>query len=330
MFKIHTKYTPKGDQVNAIKELVDGLKKKTKSQVLLGATGTGKTFTIANVIEKTQKKTLVLVHNKTLAAQLYSEFKELFPNNRVEYFVSYFDFYQPEAYIPRTDTYIDKTAKSNQEIEMLRLSTINSLASSDDVIVVASVASIYASVSPEDFNEYRLILKQGEKLNRQQFLHNLVRLQYVRNDVENLPGNFRAKGDVIEVFPGYTDLFSYRISLFGDEIESIEELDILTRSVRKKHKIIEIVPANEYIANRDRFDESIKRIRKELDERVKYFKKENMLLEAQRIEQRTNHDIEMLTEMGYTSGIENYSRHLELRNKGDTPYTIFDYFKNDD
>jgi excinuclease ABC subunit B len=233
MFNLVSKYQPKGDQPNAIKKLVDGIKKGDKNQVLLGATGTGKTFTIANVIQQTQKKTMVMVHNKTLAVQLYSEFKELFPNNKVEYFVSYFDFYQPEAYIPRTDTYIDKTAQTNKEIEMLRLSTINSLATSNDVIVIASVAAIYASVSPEDFNEYRIIIKKGQKLNQKHFLYELVRLQYKRNDIQNEPGSFRVKGDVVEIFPGYTDLYSIRLSFFGDEVESIQILDPFSKKVMK-------------------------------------------------------------------------------------------------
>jgi excinuclease ABC subunit B len=329
MLKLVSKYKPKADQINAIKELTNGLKKQ-KHQVLLGATGTGKTFTIANVIANSQKKTLIMVHNKTLAAQLYGEFKELFPNNNVEYYVSYFDFYQPEAYIPRTDTFIEKTAQSNQEIEMLRLSTIKSLASSEETIVIASVAAIYASVSPEDFNEYRLIIKVGDKINRKQFLYDLIRLQYKRNDVSTLMGTFRIKGDVITIYPGYTDEFCIRISMFDDTIEKIDTINILNNKLIKSHQITEIVPANEYIANTKRFGESIKRIKDELVARVKYYKNNNLLLEAQRIEQRTNHDIEMLQELGYTNGIENYSRHLELREANSTPYTIFDYFKNND
>jgi excinuclease ABC subunit B len=329
MFKLVSKYKPKADQIKAIKDLTKGLKEQ-KHQVLLGATGTGKTFTIANVIANSQKKTLIMVHNKTLAAQLFGEFKELFPNNNVEYYVSYFDFYQPEAYIPRTDTFIEKTAQSNQEIEMLRLSTIKSLASSEDTIVIASVAAIYASVSPEDFNEYRIIIKAGDKINRKQFLYDLIRLQYKRNDVSTLMGTFRIKGDVITIYPGYTDAFCIRISIYDDMIEKIDTINILDDKLIKSHQIIEIVPANEYIANTKRFGESIKRIKEELASRVKYYKDNNLLLEAQRIEQRTNHDIEMLQELGYTNGIENYSRHLELREANSTPYTIFDYFKNND
>jgi excinuclease ABC subunit B len=329
MLKLVSKYKPKADQIKAIKDLTKGLKEQ-KHQVLLGATGTGKTFTIANVIANSQKKTLIMVHNKTLAAQLFGEFKELFPNNNVEYYVSYFDFYQPEAYIPRTDTFIEKTAQSNQEIEMLRLSTIKSLASSEDTIVIASVAAIYASVSPEDFNEYRIIIKVGDKINRKQFLYDLIRLQYKRNDVSTLMGTFRIKGDVITIYPGYTDAFCIRISIYDDMIEKIDAINILDDKLIKSHQIMEIVPANEYIANTKRFGESIKRIKEELASRVKYYKGNNLLLEAQRIEQRTNHDIEMLQELGYTNGIENYSRHLELREANSTPYTIFDYFKNND
>lgn len=329
MFKLTSPYSPKTDQVKAIKDLVSGFKKQ-KSQVLLGATGTGKTFTIANVINQLQTKALIIVHNKTLAAQLYGEFKELFPGNHVEYYVSYFDFYQPEAYKPQTNTYIEKTAQSNQEIEMLRLSTLRSLSMHKDVIVIASVAAIYASTSPDDFDKYRLIIKVGDKLNRKQFLYNLVRLQYKRNDVENVAGTFRIKGDVIQIFPGYTEEYSIRISLFGEEIEKISKIETLTNKVIKNYEIFDFVPANEYISDVNRHDEAIKRIKAELKERIKYFKDRNDLLEAQRIEERTNHDIEMLTELGYVNGIENYSRHLELRNAGETPYTIFDFLKNDD
>ncbi|MDR2557234.1 MAG: excinuclease ABC subunit UvrB, partial [Mycoplasmataceae bacterium] len=329
-FEIVSNKTPQGDQVNSIKELVNNINQRKANQVLLGATGTGKTFTIANVIERTQKKTLIMVNNKTLASQLYSEFKELFPNNHVEYFVSYFDFFQPEAYLPRSDTYIEKSAKTNQEIEMLRLSTINSLASADDVIVVASVAAIYASVSPSDFNEFRLIIKTNEPINLKQFVYDLVRLQYERNEIDLPPGSFRVKGDIIEVAPGHTDLFTIRISLFDNQIEEIAIVDALTHKVQKKWTTYVIVPANEYIMNRSRMDESIKRIRDELAERIKFFEQNGKLIEAQRIRERTEHDIESLLELGYCNGIENYSRHLELRNAGETPYTIFDYLRNDD
>lgn len=328
-FKLTTDKTPKGDQPNAIKQLTNNIKKGIKSQVLLGATGTGKTFTIANVIKNTQKNTLVIVHNKTLAAQLYSEFKELFKDNKVEYFVSYFDFYQPEAYIPRTDTYIEKSAQQNQEIEMLRLSTINSLATEKRVIVVASVASIYASVAPEDFNVFRIILTKDQQMNMKQFTYDLVRLQYHRNNIDLSPGTFRKKGDVIEIAPGYADNYYLRISFFGDQIEDIAKIDVLTGTVIEKLKICVIAPSNEYIMNHDRMEESVKRIKDELVETEKKFRLENKLLEAQRIHERTLRDVESIQELGYCPGIENYSRHLELRKEGQTPYTLFDYFKND-
>jgi excinuclease ABC subunit B len=330
MFKLTSKNTPKGDQVNAIKQLVDGLKNKEKSQVLLGATGTGKTFTIANVIQQTKKKTLIIVHNKTLAGQLYSEFKELFPENKIEYFVSYFDFFQPEAYIPRTDTYVEKNAQSNQEIEMLRLSTINSTATADDVIVIASVAAIYASASPDDFNKYRIILSVGQEINQKQFLYDLVRLQYQNNSVSLTPGNFRVIGDTIEIAPGLSDMYTIRISFDGDTIEEIATLDVLTKNVIKKYKTYAIAPANEYITNSDHLDESLKRIKDELVMCSNRFKEEGKFLEEQRITERTNHDIESIKELGYCNGIENYASHLELRSPNQTPYTLFDYFKNND
>lgn len=318
--------TPKGDQIKSISQLTINIKKGIKSQVLLGATGTGKTFTIANVIEKIQQNTLVIVHNKTLAAQLYSEFKELFKNNRVEYFVSYFDFYQPEAYIPRSDTYIEKSAMVNQEIEMLRLSTINSLASSEPTIVIASVAAIYASVAPSDFEMYRIVLSKNTVRNLKQLQYDLVRLQYQRNNIDLKPGTFRLKGDVLEIAPGYTDTFTIRISFFGDMIEEIALMDTLTGEVKEKWDTYVIVPASEYIMNKKRWKESMTLIKEELKQRISDFKKQNKLLEAQRIEERTLHDVESLEELGYCNGIENYSRHLELRAAGSTPYTLFDYF----
>ena len=325
-----TNMKPIADQVSAINQLVSNVKQGVKSQVLLGATGTGKTFTIANVIERLQSKTLVIVHNKTLAAQLYGEFKELFKNNRVEYFISYFDFYQPEAYKPAMDLYIEKNAQRNEDIEMMRLSTINSLATANKVIVIASVAAIYASVSPYDYDEFKLLIKKGEKINYKQFQYELVKLQYERNQIDLKPGTFRINGDVIEIAPGISDAYIVRISLFGDEIESIHLVDALTGSVLQKHDYYVISPANEYIMNNSRFEEAIKRITNELDKRIEYFKKNGKLLEAQRIEQRTKADIESLKELGFCPGIENYSRHLELRAEGETPYTIFDYYRNDD
>ena len=328
--KLTTNMKPLADQANAIEQLSDNIKKGVKSQVLLGATGTGKTFTIANVIEKTQLKTLIIVHNKTLAAQLYGEFKELFKENNVEYYVSYFDFYQPESYIPKSDLYIEKSASRNDDIEMMRLSTINSLATGSKTIVVASVAAIYASVSPNDFNEYKILIKKNQKVNFKAFQYNLVRLQYTRNDIELKPGTFRLKGDVLEIAPGNTNLYVIRISFFGDEIESIDSVDLLTGKKIKSFNEYVIAPANEYIMNDHNIDVSLNRIKEEMIERVKFFKLNNKLLEAQRIEQRTKHDLESMKELGYCNGIENYSRHLELREEGETPYTIFDFFKNDE
>ena len=329
-FVLTTDLKPIADQITAINQLVDNIKHNVKSQVLLGATGTGKTFTIANVIEKLQTKTLIIVHNKTLAAQLYGEFKELFKNNNVEYFISYFDFYQPEAYKPALDLYIEKNAQRNNDIEMMRLSTINSLATSSKVIVIASVAAIYASVSPNDYDEFKFLIKKNEKINYKQFQYQLVKLQYERNQIDLKPGTFRINGDVIEIAPGTSDSYIIRISLFGEIIESIHLVDSLTGSVLKKEEYFIIPPANEYIMNESRFNEGIKRITKELDERIEYFKKSSKLLEAQRIEQRTKADIESLKELGFCPGIENYSRHLELREEGETPYTIFDYYDKND
>ncbi|MBP5256763.1 MAG: excinuclease ABC subunit UvrB [Mycoplasma sp.] len=329
-FILTTNMKPIADQINAIKELVDNIKHNVKSQVLLGATGTGKTFTIANVIERLQAKTLIIVHNKTLAAQLYGEFKELFKNNNVEYFISYFDFYQPEAYKPTIDLYIEKNAQRNSDIEMMRLSTINSLATSSKVIVVASVAAIYASISPNDYDEFKFLIKKNEKINYKQFQYQLVKLQYERNQIDLKPRTFRINGDVIEIAPGTSDEYIIRISLFGDVIESIHLVDSLTGSVLKKEDYFIIPPANEYIMNESRFKEGIKRITQELDERISYFKSNGKLLEAQRIQQRTKADVEALKELGFCPGIENYSRHLELREEGETPYTIFDYYGNKD
>ena len=328
LFKMHSPYQPQGDQVKAIETLVDNFEHGHKNQVLLGATGTGKTFTFANVIQKLQKKTLVMVHNKTLAAQLYMELKELFPENRVEYFVSYFDYYQPEAYIPRSDTYIEKSSQVNDEIEMLRLSTITSLVAADDVIVVASVAAIYASVSRADFEKYMHTIRVGQQITIKELRQWLVQLNYERNDISLNPGTFRSKGDVLDIALGYTDEYFVRISFFGDEIESIYTVNAFDGKKIQDLKDFNITTANEYIADRDKMDEAIEGILKELEERVKYYNKENKLLEAQRIDQRTRYDVEALQEFGFCSGIENYSRHLEHRMPGSTPYTIFDYFRN--
>lgn len=325
-FDIQSKYEPKADQIKAIDELVTNYQNGIKHQVLLGATGTGKTFTFANVIQRLQKKTLVIVHNKTLAAQIYLELKELFPNNKVEYFVSYFDYYQPEAYLPKTDVYIEKSSQINSEIEMLRLSTLTSLYNHEDVIVVASVAAIYASVSPKSFGKYVFPISVGQQISPKNFRQNLINLNYKRNEISLGPKFFRAKGDVIDVAPGYTDKFIIRVSFFGDEIESIAKLDAFSLAKIEDLKFFNITIADEYIADKDTVEISLQRIEDELSERVAYFNKENKLLEAQRIHQRTMYDIEAIREFGFCSGIENYAAHLELRPPHSTPFTIFDFF----
>ncbi len=328
-FKLTTDMQPKGDQQQAIDKLVKNINKGVKQQVLLGATGTGKTFTIANVIAQTQKKTLVIVHNKTLAGQLYSEFKELFKNNKVEYYISYFDFYQPEAYLPTSDTYIEKSSKVNQEIEMLRLSTIQSLATEEKVIVVASVAAIYPSVDPKVFNKYRIILNTDSIYNLKQLQYDLVKLAYKRNDIQLQPGYFKVNGDILEIIEGYNRNEKIRVSFFGNKIEQIAKLDVSTSKVIKVWKTYVIYPANEYVADSDMFEMSLKNIKNELKQRQQYFKKNNKLIELQRITERTNRDVETLAETGFCSGIENYAMHLELRKPGSTPYTIFDYLGDD-
>lgn len=329
-FELISKFKPSGDQPEAIKKIVKGfVVDKMKSQVLIGATGTGKTFTMANIIQSLNKKTLVLAHNKTLAAQLFSEFKEFFPNNRVEYFVSAFDFYQPEAFLPKTNTYIEKNSQSNSDIEMLNLSALNSLIERDDVIVVASVASIYASSPPNDFFKNRVCYKLNQKISIKQIQYELVNLNYQRNDVDVIHGKFSVKGDLMEIGPGYTDEYNFRISFFGDEIEEIAKIDPLTKNVIAKLNEVILSGANLYLANKDTLEESLSRIEKELKETHKNFLKQNKLIEAQRILERTTHDIQSFKEFGYCPGIENYSRHLELRAEGQTPYTIFDYFGDD-
>lgn len=330
IFNIKKPFEPQGDQIKAINELTENFNKGINKQVLLGATGTGKTFTFANLIQKLQKKTLVMVHNKTLAAQLYMELRELFPNNRVEYFVSYFDYYQPEAYIPRSDTYIEKSSQTNDEIEMLRLSTITSLASSEDVIVVASVAAIYASISKADFEKYAHKIRVGQEITIKELRQSLVKLNYQRNDISLTPGTFRSKGDVLDIALGYTDEYFIRISFFGDQIEEIYTASALEGKKIKSLNEFIITAATEYLADIDQIDNAVEGILEELKERVIYFNKENKLLEAQRIDQRTRYDIEAIQEFGFCSGIENYSRFLENRLPGSTPYTIFDYFKTDE
>lgn len=329
-FKLVSKFVPSGDQPQAIEKIVDGfLNKKMKSQVLIGATGTGKTFTMANIVKNLNKKTLVLAHNKTLAAQLFSEFKEFFPENRVEYFVSAFDFYQPEAFLPKTNTYIEKNSQSNSDIEMLNLSALNSLVEREDVIVVASVASIYASSPPDEFFKNRVSYKVNQRISIKQIQYELVNLNYQRNDIDVIHGRFSVKGDLLEIGPSYTDEYNFRISFFGDEIEEIAKIDPLTKNVIAKLNDIVLSGADLYLANRDTLDESLARIDKELKETHKNFLKQNKLIEAQRILERTTHDIQSFKEFGFCPGIENYSRHLELRAEGQTPYTIFDYFGDD-
>ena len=329
LFKIHSDYKPMGDQPAAIDSLVAGLKRGEHEQVLLGATGTGKTFTIANVIEKVNKPTLVFAHNKTLAGQLYSEFKALFPENAVEYFISNFDFYQPEAYMPKTDTYIEKNAVTNDEIDMLRMSAYNSLLERRDVIVVASVACIYAGSNPKDYKEMFFSLKVGENIDRQDLIKRLVVMQYQRNDMDALRGTFSVKGDAIEVRPGHTDKFVIRIEMFDDEIERITEVDPLTKNVLNGYTVYSFFPASGYARNRDDLLIACDNIEKELEERLKYFKEKGKLLEYERLEQRCRYDIEALREMGMCSGIENYAMHIDHRVPGERPYNLFDYFGDD-
>ncbi|WP_281749075.1 excinuclease ABC subunit UvrB [Spiroplasma ixodetis] len=329
MFKLKAPYKPTGDQPEAISKLVVAIKNNIKYQVLLGATGTGKTFTMANVIAQVQKPTLILVHNKTLAMQLYGELKTFFPENRVEYFVSYFDFYQPEAYLPKTDTYIDKNSKQNQEIEMLRLSALNGLSISKDVIVVASVAAIYGEQEPTAYKDNFFELRKGQKINRKDLLLRLIKNGYVRNDITLEPGSFSAKGDLIKLAPSWNDQFYLRISLFGDEIEEIARIDTLAANVLERFPFITIFPAQNYITSKNRVDQAIIKITEELKITLAQLRKNNMLVEAQRLEQRTEHDLESLKEFGICSGIENYSRHLENREVGSAPYTLIDFFPDD-
>lgn len=327
-FQIVSDHKPSGDQPKAINELVDGINKGYKNQTLLGVTGSGKTFTIANVIEKVQKPTLVIAHNKTLAAQLYGEFKELFPNNAVEYFISYYDYYQPEAYIPRTDTYIEKTASINDEIDRLRHNTTRSLYERNDVIVVASVSCIYGLGLPENYFKGAVTLHVGDEIDRKALLNHLILTRYERNDVELKRATFRVRGDLIEIMPAFEKVIT-RISLFGDEIEKISRIDSITGEVIETVSETVIYPAVHYLADDDNTDESIRMIREELKERLGELYSQNKLVEAQRLEQRVNYDIEMIKEMGYCSGIENYSRILERREKGTPPATLLDYFRED-
>ena len=329
MFKLVSKYKPSGDQPEAIKELVQGIKEGKKEQVLLGATGTGKTFTIANVIEKTNKPTLVLAHNKTLAGQLYNELKELFPENRVEYFVSYYDYYQPEAYVPSTDTYIEKDSSINDEIDELRHSATSALISRSDVIVVASVSCIYGIGEIEEYKKKMLTLTVGDTIDRDIILKKLVEMLYERNDIDLKRGTFRVRGDSLEIVPAYERTNGLLIEWFGDEIDRISEVDTITGHILKDKKTVSIFAASHFVTDEERLKISIERINKEKEERVKYFKENNKLIEAQRIEERVNYDMEMLSETGFCRGIENYSRHIALKEEGESPNTLIDFFPKD-
>jgi len=328
-FELVSNYQPTGDQPVAIEQLVNGINAGKKEQVLLGGTGTGKTFTVSNVIAKVNKPTLVLSHNKTLAGQLYSELKEFFPNNRVEYFVSNFDFYQPEAYIPGSDTYIDKSTKTNYEIEMLRSSAMNSLLEREDVIVVASVASIYGLGNPEKYREMIFSVRVGQILDRQELLAYLVDRQYHRNDLEQTKGTFRVRGDTIEIVPGHTDSWMIRIELFGDEVDRISEVDPMNGYILNSFSQYTIYPATGYVTTKEQMEKAANSIEEELEGRLEFFLAENKLLEHQRLEQRTRHDVEMLKEVGMCPGIENYARHIDGREAGERPYTLLDYFPKD-
>ncbi len=327
-FKIHSPFQPTGDQPNSIAQLVENVEKGVKHQTLLGATGTGKTYVMGKVIEATQRPTLVLAHNKTLAAQLYAEFKELFPNNAVEYFVSYYDYYQPEAYVPRFDLFIEKQTQINEQIERLRLSTSASLFTRRDVIIVASVSCIYGLGDPQSWRKASVVLSVGEEIRRDRLLRELVRIQYTRNDQVLKRGSFRVRGDTLEIIPGYSQT-AYRLAMFGDEIERISEFDPLTGEVLGDFNEITIFPSREYISDADNVRQAIHDIEQELEEQLTYFKKDDRLVEAQRLQQRVNYDLDMLREVGYTSGIENYSRHLEQRPAGSAPFTLLDYLPED-
>lgn len=329
MFKLHSEYKPTGDQPKAIEYLSNGVKDGKKFQTLLGVTGSGKTFTMANIINKVQKPTLVLAHNKTLAGQLYSEFKEFFPENNVEYFVSYYDYYQPEAYVPSSDTYIEKDSSINDEIDELRHYATSSLINAKDVIVVASVSCIYGIGDKEEYEKHMLTLKVGEEINRNEVLSKLVDMMYERNNIDLARGMFRAKGDVIEVIPVYEKSHGIRIELFGDEIERITEFDVLTGAVVGEKKFISIMPASHFVTSEEKLKKAIVNIRKELDERLAYFRENGKLLEAERLEQRCKYDLEMLAETGFCSGVENYSRHLALKPEGATPTCLLDFFPDD-
>jgi len=328
-FKIHSDYKPCGDQPEAIERLAEGVLRGDKEQTLLGVTGSGKTFTIANVIEKVKKPTLVLAHNKTLAAQLCSEFKAFFPENSVEFFVSYYDYYQPEAYIPNTDTYIEKDSSVNEEIDKLRHSATAALFERRDVIIVASVSCIYGLGDPIDYNELVISLRPGMERDRDEILKKLVEIQYERNDINFVRGKFRVRGDVLEVFPAESSDTAIRIEFFGDEIDRISEIDVVTGEIKGTRNHIAIYPASHYVTTKEKMERAISTIEAEMYERIKYFKENDQLLEAQRIEQRTSYDIEMMREIGFCQGIENYSRHISGREPGSAPFTLLDYLPDD-
>ena len=324
-FVLKAPYQPTGDQPQAIEALVKGFREGNQCQTLLGVTGSGKTFTMANVIQALNKPTLVIAHNKTLAAQLYGEFKEMFPDNAVEYFVSYYDYYQPEAYVPSSDTYIAKDSSINDEIDKLRLSATASLVERRDVIIVSSVSCIYGLGSPTDYKELVLYLRQGTERDRDEVLRKLIDIQYERNEMDFHRGTFRVRGDVVEIFPANATDYAYRVEFFGDEVDRITEIDVLTGEIKKALDFIAVFPASHYVVPMEKILAATKEIEKELEERVEYFKSEDKLLEAQRIAERTNFDIEMLRETGFCSGIENYSRHLAGLPAGATPHTLMDY-----
>ncbi|MDO4476008.1 MAG: excinuclease ABC subunit UvrB [Lachnospiraceae bacterium] len=328
-FKLHSEYQPTGDQPQAIDRLVNGFAEGNQCQTLLGVTGSGKTFTMANIIARLNRPTLVIAHNKTLAAQLYGEFKEFFPENAVEYFVSYYDYYQPEAYVPSSDTYIAKDSSINDEIDKLRLSATASLVERRDVVIVASVSCIYGLGSPVDYRDMVLYLRRGQERSRDEILRRLVDIQYDRNDMDFKRSTFRVRGDTLEIFPADAQDYALRVEFFGDEIDRITQIDVLTGKVQKSLEFAAIFPASHYVMPMDKILEATRRIEEELDERVRYFKSEDKLLEAQRIAERTNYDIEMLRETGFCSGIENYSRHLAGRPAGSTPETLMDFFPED-
>ena len=328
-FELVSEYKPTGDQPEAIKELVEGFKEGNQCQTLLGVTGSGKTFTMANVIQQLNKPTLIIAHNKTLAAQLYGEFKEFFPNNAVEYFVSYYDYYQPEAYVPSTDTYIAKDSAINEEIDKLRLSATAALSERKDVIIVSSVSCIYGIGSPKDYQNMMISLRPGMEKDRDEVVRSLIDMQYDRNDMDFHRGTFRVRGDVVEIIPAYESDVAIRVEFFGDEIDRITEVDVLTGEIRRELNHIALYPASHYVVPMERILEASKAIEKEMEEQVAYFKSEDKLLEAQRISERTNFDLEMMKETGFCSGIENYSRHLAGLKPGEPPYTLMDYFGDD-